>query len=490
MLRHVLCAASFALVAPALVAQQPAARPTQLTIYNDNFAVARTTVPLDLHPGVNDVVTSDVTSMLEPDSVVLRDPAGKHPLHVLEQNYDAGVVTQEWLLAKYEGKTIDFQVAPSQVAVGPVGNQTLPAQIVQGRIVRAGDQPLIEVNGHLQFQLPGLPLFPASTDGLLLKPTLRWKIDATRAEKLEAELAYITSGMGWQATYNVVLPDGAANASTELADLVGWVTITNNSGTDFPSTTIKLMAGDVAKVKALPVSGRMMGVAGGMAAAPFTVTQKAFDDYHLYDLHQTVALVNNESKQVQFLEAQNVTVERAYEFSPGQFVYPGSGSYHNIDRDWGRVEDAKVNVRETIHNTTENHLGMPLPAGRMRLYRRDTDGQLQFVGEDQIEHTPENQTLHLTSGNAFDLTGESKQTDFHVNNSGHTMDESFEVKLHNAKTEPVTIHVIEHMNRAQNWQITEKSAEYKKQDSATVDFPVQVPAKGDATLTYSVHYTW
>ena len=213
----------------------PAATPTQLTIYNGDFAVARTSVPLDLRSGITEALTTDVTSQLEPDSVVLRDPAGQHPFRIVEQNYDAGVVNQAWMLKKFEGKVLDFRVRGPFTAVTDSGEvKTVPEEVVQARVVRAGDDPLIEVNGHLQFQLPGTPIFPATTDGLLLKPTLRWQIESPKAERFNAELDYITHGMSWQSTYNVVVPESAASVATEKADVLGWVTIQNNSGTDFP----------------------------------------------------------------------------------------------------------------------------------------------------------------------------------------------------------------------------------------------------------------
>jgi len=477
-----LSALSMALCLP-LAAQQDAA--TQLTIYNDNFAVARTTVPLDLHAGPNEVLTTNVTSQLEPDSVILRDAGGKHPVRVAEQNYDAGVVTQAWMLEKYEGKTIDFQVT---------GQHPGETTIVQGKIVRAGQDPLIEVAGHLQFQLPGLPIFPATTDGLLLKPTLRWQIDAEKSAKFDAELDYMTRGMSWEATYNVVVPEQTVGSGPELADVTGWVTIRNYSGTDFPKATIQLMAGDVAKIRDAQYSAgavsRFTLMADQAAAAP-AVTQKAFDDFHLYDLHRTVALRDGESKQVQFLEAANVAVQRTYQFddSNGLLVdfYPG---YHDINRAFGNITNNKVSIREEITNSEANHLGMPLPAGRLRLYRQEKDGQMQFVGESMVQHTPADQTVQVVSGNAFDLTAARRQTDFHVDNNGHTMDETFEIKLSNAKDQPVTIHDVEHLNRSQNWEITQKTSDFVKRDSNTIDFPIVVPAKGSTTLTYSVHYTW
>jgi hypothetical protein len=390
-----------------VVAQEPTTAPTRLTIYNQDFAVARTTGPLDLHAGTNEVLTTNVTGQLEPDSVVLRDPSGHNLVHVAEQNYDAAVVDQQWMMEKYEGKTIDFQIQGSRVEESATGErQVIPPSIVEGRIIRAGgqaangypyNQPLIEVGGKMQFSMPGVPVFPATTDGLLLKPTLRWQIDAQKAARFSAELDYITHGMNWQATYNVVVPETADTTGPELAEIIGWVTIENKTGTDFPEATIQLMAGDVAKIQDLKGRAYMTGMAIGNGAgmgggAGASVTQKAFDDFHLYDLHRTVSLRNEETKQVQFLEASNVTVRRTYQFEGNapveQAFYPG---YHNDQIGYLNSGNTRVSILEEIKNSESNHLGMPLPAGRLRLYRRDTGGQMQFVGENMIMHTPAEQ---------------------------------------------------------------------------------------------------
>lgn len=472
-------------------AQQPSASPAQLTIYNGDFAVARTSIALDLHAGTSEALTTEVTSRLEPDSVVLRDAEGRHRFRVLEQNYDAGVVNQQWLLNKFEGKTLDFQVAGPFTAVTDSGAvKFAPPQIVQGRVVRAGNDPLIEVNGHLQFQLPGTPLFPANTEGLLLKPTLRWQIESEQAQRFTAELDYITHGMTWQATYNVVVPETTETTGSEKAEVLGWVTVQNDSGTDFPQATLQLMAGDVAKLPEAKADYRRMAneTVLAMAAAPM-VTQKAFDDFHLYDLHRTVALRHGESKQVQFLEASGVTVTRSYVYNGNAALgYPLDEP--NQDRGFENSGNRTVAIRQEIKNAEVNHLGMPLPAGRLRLYRRETSGQVQFVGESTVQHTPADQIVDISIGNAFDLTGERRQMDFHVDGRAHTLTESFEIKLSNAKAQPVTIHAVEHLNRGQNWEITAKSGPYTKRDSSTIDFPVSVPAKGSTTLTYTVHYTW
>jgi hypothetical protein len=485
------------------VAQQPAIQPVALTIYNQNFAVARTSIDLDLHPGLNEITTTEVTSRLEPDSVILRDPAGKRIVHILEQNYDAALVNQDWLLGKYEGKTIDFEV------MTPQGSHIVQGTIIrapsqspyeyspQGQVLNGGPaQPLIEVNGKMQFQLPGTPLFPATTDGLLLKPTLRWQIQSEKSEHFSAELAYITGGLDWDATYNVVVPNSTDVTGDEKADVLGWVTIHNLSGTEFPQARIKLMAGDVAKLQA--------GVGGGMgrnflkAADAFEapqVTQKPFDDFHLYDLNRTVTLRDGETKQVQFIDAADVTVHRDYLYDGTAIDQQPYNNFNNGNvnqqRGYGLENgNTKVRIVEQFKNSESNHLGMPLPAGRIRLYRRDADGQMEFVGEDMITHTPAEETVKLATGSAFDVKGSRRQTDFHINQQDRMVDESFEIKVTNQKQQPINVTVIEHLYRGVNWEIREKSAGFTKRDSRSVEFPLQLPAKGETTLTYSVRYTW
>jgi hypothetical protein len=477
--------------------------PVALTIYNQSFAVARTSFELELHPGMNEITTTHVTSMLEPDSVVLRDSSTRLPIQVFEQNYDAGVVSQEWLLQKYEGKTIDFQIGT------PEGLKTMPGKIIRAGFTRQPSyapngqyispqqtQPLIEINGHTQFSLPGLPLFPSATDGLLLKPTLRWQINSSSAARLIAELAYITGGFDWDATYNVIAPQNADVTAAEKVDLLGWVTIHNQSGTDFDQARIKLMAGDVAKIRQAGYGGQMMKAMDAVSyAGPVSaqeVTQKAFDDFHLYDLNRTVALRDGETKQVQFIDATGVSMRRSYLYDGlGMQLQPvyGGNVFNNQGYGLGN-ENKKVQIIEEIKNSESNHLGMPLPAGRVRLYRRDSDGQMEFVGENQIPHTPTEDTVKVPTGSAFDLKGSRRQTEFHVDYNRREMEETFEIKVTNQKQQEVNVSVIEHMYRCDNWDLTAKSTDFKKLDSHTLEFPLHVPAKGETVLTYTVHYTW
>ncbi len=292
--------AVLALVAGHISAQQTSA-PVSLTIYNQNFAVARTTVDLALTPGTNEVTTTEVTSQLEPDSVVLRDPTGKHIFSVVEQNYDAAIVNQDWLLQKYEGQTIDFQ---TNSYLDDKTHTWIPV-ISHAKILRASP-PLVEVDGKMQFQLPGTPLFPATTNGLLLKPTLRWQIAADRAASFPAELSYVTNGFTWSATYNLVANSGTGGSATEPMDIVGWITMQNNCGVDFPAAAIKLVAGNVAKIQNVAASALARAWLCRMLhrAQTVAVTQENFDDFHLYDLNRITSLHNGETKQVEFLTVQ------------------------------------------------------------------------------------------------------------------------------------------------------------------------------------------
>ena len=475
---------AFAAVSPA-IAQQSSA-PVSLTIYNQSFAVARTSVDLALHPGANEITTTQVTSQLEPDSVVLRDPTGKHDFSVVEQNYDAAIVNQDWLLQKYEGQTIDFQ---TNAYVDDKTHRWIPI-FTHGKILRASP-PLIDVDGKMQFQLPGTPLFPAGTDGLLLKPTIRWQIAADRAASFPAELSYVTGGFSWSATYNLVANAGTGGSASEPMDLVGWITMQNNSGVDFPSAAIKLIAGNVAKIQNVAMAAPRSVAKAYDRAQTVAVTQENFDDFHLYDLNRITSLHNGETKQVEFLTANAVPVTRRYEFEPNNGFtpyYAGGGAY--MERSYGIGSGTRVIVVNEFTNSTANHLGIPLPAGRLRLYRRDKSGAVQFAGEAEIEHTPRNEKIRFVTGDAFDITGKRIQTNFHVSHNDHFIDESFSIEVKNQKDQPVTVHLIEHLYRAANWQITEKSADYTKRNSSSIEFPVEVRPESSATLTYTVHYTW
>jgi hypothetical protein len=455
-----------------------------LTIYNQNFAVVRDTVPLELKSGVNNVRYADATAQVEPDSVILRDPNGKHSLQILEQNYRNDPVSQELLLSLFEGKTIDFENIRTK-------DSTQTLEFIPGKIIRSGyvpgggsEQPIIQVDGKLQFQLPGMPLFPDLGDDTVLKPTLNWLLQSDAPGKFDAEVGYVTGGFDWSASYNLVSPEKGDNV-----DLVGWITMNNQSGKTFENAKIKLIAGDVNKIQP-QIRTRTIesfALAGAAEAAP-AVTEKAFDEFHLYSIGRPTTLHDRETKQVEFVHAENV-------FAPTIYVYDGAADYRfygglNYDQNYGTEGNKKIWVKREFVNSETNHLGIALPAGKLRFYRRDDDGQLQFVGEDTIDHTPRNETIRVTTGNSFDLVGERKQTNFRVDTGDKWLDESFEIKLRNRKKEPVEIRVVEHLYRWSNWNLTAKSDDFKKTDAQTIEFRVPVQPDEEKTVSYTVHYSW
>ena len=342
------------------------------------------------------------------------------------------------------------------------------------------------MNGKLQFTLPGTPLFPDLGDDTVLKPTLNWLLQSDQPGKFDAEVSYITGGFTWEADYNLVSPEKG-----DTVDLIGWVTMNNQSGKMFRDAKIKLMAGDVNKIQPprLTMLGGMRSKAMNMAMADESaVTEKAFDEFHLYSLARPTTLLDRETKQVEFVRATDVK-------APVIYVYDGSSEYRFYggliqDRGYGTQGNKKVRVMREFVNAETNHLGIALPKGKLRFYRRDADGQMEFVGEDMIDHTPRNETIRVTTGNAFDLVGERKQTNFRVDTGDKWLDESFEIKLRNRKKEPVEIRVVEHLYRWNNWEITAKSDDFKKTDAQTIEFRVPVKPDEERTVTYTVHYSW
>jgi hypothetical protein len=357
-----------------------------LTIYNQKFAVVRQKLALALKSGLNHTEVTDITGHLEPDSVILRPLAGGRSLQVLEQNYRNDPVTQQLLLSLYEGKTLDFQIMdgsghPRIVKGKVIRSGFIPHssmayanfgqpyyQVQQAYIQSGGDQPIIEVEGQLQFTLPGQPIFPALGDDTILKPTLSWELETDKPGAMDAEFSYVTEGMNWDASYNVVAPPKG-----NLLEMVGWVTLDNESGKTFRDARIKLMAGDVNKL--LPVGGVYGGIANSEVMLKSAdsmvppVTERNFDEYHLYTLEHATTLRDREIKQVEFVRAAGIQSKTVY-------VYDGlrlDQNYRNwtmenlrAQENFGVLSNPKIWVMQEFQNSSANHLGMPLPKGRVR----------------------------------------------------------------------------------------------------------------------------
>ncbi len=297
--------------------------------------------------------------------------------------------------------------------------------------------------------------------------------------------------MSWQADYNIVAPEKG-----DLVDIVGWVTMDNRTGKTFENARIKLMAGDVNKIQPGVTDRsifRSIAVNAAVAMTP-PVTEKAFDEYHLYTLERSTTLRDRETKQVEFIHATGVAAKQLYIYDGAKIDpnrYNGWG-WENIrnDHSYGTESNPKVWVMRQFVNSQANHLGMPLPKGRVRFYRRNDDTQMEFTGENMIDHTPKDETVRIYTGNAFDLTGERRRTNYTVENAKNSATESFEIKVRNHKKDPVEVRVVEHLYRGKNWTISANSDEYQKKDSQTVEFPVTIAPDGEKVITYTARYTW
>ncbi|MGD9612484.1 MAG: DUF4139 domain-containing protein [Kiritimatiellia bacterium] len=460
----------------------------QVTIYNDGFATVKEDRTLALAAGVSEVRVTDMSRQLEPDSVMLRelsaDPFG---VQILEQSFINDPLTEGLLLYQMEGKTLRFEEKRED---GTVKEHV-------GRLIRSGyvpgggsEQPIVEEEGAVRFSLPGQPVFEGIDPNAFLKPSLVWQLASKKAGECPIEVAYVTAGMSWEATYNLVAP---AEGSDEF-DLSGWISLNNHTGKDFVDAAVKLIAGDVQKVQPPPRKSRRVAVAMVAEADEWGFgmpEERAFDEFHLYTLPRPVRVRNNELKQVEFIRAPGVKGNRYYVYNPlVGFGYYGGGI--NTDPDYGITAERKVGVRIEISNSQTNGLGVPLPKGRMRLYRADSvDGRREFTGENQMDHLPKNELLKLEMGNAFDLVGERKRVDFTVDTTGKKMTESFEIKLRNRKEkDAVEIRVVEPLYRGAHWKIAASSLPFAKVDSSTIEFRAPVPADGETVLTYTVNYGW
>ncbi|MCJ7543761.1 MAG: DUF4139 domain-containing protein [Phycisphaerae bacterium] len=444
-----------------------------VTVYNGGFAVVREVRSLDIAAGGR-VQFQDVAREIDATTVhfkSLTDPAAK----LLEQNYQYDLVSADKLLQKY----ID-----------------MPIEVVCGETTYSGTLLSFDAQQLVLQRQEGLAMvqrpenvrdirFKDLPEGLITKPTLVWLVHTEKPGRHLAEVAYQTGGMTWHAEYVLVLnPDDTAG------DLSGWVSVENNSGKTYRDARLKFIAGDVRKIIERRVLYREeLARAAPAEAAP--MAEKAFFEYHMYTLPRPSTVADNEVKQLEmFAPAAGVKIEKRFLYNPmGNFRWHPGGRY--TDRSYGVESPKKVNIFIEFKNSEENKLGIPLPAGKVRVYKQDPeDKALEFIGEEQIDHTPKDEELSLQIGNAFDIVGERRQTEFNIDVNRGWMKESIEIVLRNHKKEVVTVRIKEPLYRWNTWNITAASHEYTKLDAFNVAWDVQVPPDGETKVTYTVEYTW
>jgi hypothetical protein len=440
-----------------------------ITVYNSNIALVRDVRRLRLPAGTLDLRFMDIAAAVNPATVHIVSLTAPKELTVLEQNYEYDLLSPQKLLQKYVGKELTLIRLRTE-------NNTTKEESVKALLLAYNEGPVWKVGNEL---ITGMGadryVFPDLPENLYSKPTLVWLLDNRRAGEQTLEASYLTNQVNWNADYVLTI-----GADQKAADLNGWVTIVNQSGTAFKNALLQLVAGELHRVyapRAMEAMGRAMKAEA--AAAP-QFAEEAISEYHLYTLERRTTLQNNETKQISLLSSTGISVDKVFEVDGQQFYY------HNAQRPGQPFKDP-VKVRIKFKNAQANSLGMPLPAGTVRVYQGDSKGRVQFVGEDRIEHTPKDETLDLYIGNAFDVVAERKQTDFQTLGP-RSYEMAFEIALRNHKPEPITVLVNEPIGG--DWRILESTFKWEKTAAFAARFTVPVAANGESVLKYRVRVRW
>ena len=435
-----------------------------ITVYNQNFGLVREVRTLDLPSGRVALEFGDVASGIQPETVHIR-PIGGRGLQVLEQNYQYDLLNPQKLLEKYVGRMVNvYRTNP----------QTGEDQMVEAEVLSVNGGPILRIGDEITFNYPGRFGFPEVPDNLIAEPTLLWRLDAGGGDQ-QVEVTYLTQSMNWKSDYVMVL-----NEDDDEAGLTGWVTLTNQSGTSFEGARLQLVAGDVQRVQdnVAPAAMRRAMMAD-MAQESAGFSEEGFFEYHLYTLGRPADLMNNEQKQVTLLEAEEFGVEKRLVFHGATHYYRGQ---------YGQVtSNRKVGVFLDFENSERNGLGMPLPKGVVRVYKRDGSGAQQFIGEDLIDHTPRDETIRIKMGEAFDVVGDRLQMDYDVI-SGCVSESTWQIDLRNHKDEDVEVMLVEPVGG--DWQILSSSHPYTQMDAWTFSMSPEVPANGETTVRYRVRVRW
>jgi hypothetical protein len=440
-----------------------------VTVYNSNIALVRDVRRLQLPVGTVDLRFMDIAAAVNPATVHIVSLTAPKELTVLEQNYEYDLLSPQKLLQKYVGKELTLVRLRTE-------NNTTKEESVKALLLAYNEGPVWKVGNEI---ITGMGadryVFPDVPENLYSKPTLVWLLDNHRVGEQTLEASYLTNQVNWNADYVLTI-----GADQKAADLNGWVTIVNQSGTAFKNALLQLVAGELHRVyEGAGTLGRAMAMKAEAVAAP-QFAEEAISEYHLYTLERRTTLQNNETKQISLLSSPGIRIDKVYEVDGQQFYY------HNAQRPGQPFKDP-VKVRIKFKNAEANALGIPLPAGTVRVYQGDSKGRVQFVGEDRIQHTPKDETLDLYIGNAFDIVAERKQTDFQTLGP-HSYEMEFEIAIRNHKPEPITVLVNEPIGG--DWRILESTFKWEKTAAFAARFTVPVPANGESLLKYRVRVRW
>jgi len=446
----------------------------ELAVYNQDLALVKDPRRLDLSAGLNEVRFGDVAAQIDPTSVHFRSLTDPDGTIVLEQNYEYDIVNSSKMLNKYVDMEIGVVTEDGQEYSGTLlsGHDDVILQDTSGQV------KVIRLERIKEFAFPALP------EGLITRPTLVWQVETAQGGSQDVEVTYLTSGINWQSDYIVVLAD-----DDQAIDLDGWVTLDNRSGTSYADAKLKLIAGDIHRA---PADGYVVEKEMVFAAAEAQsrqVEERAFFEYHLYEVQRPVTVKDQQTKQIEFVTGSDIPAEKFFVYDGAQMRFPGY--YQPIDDpSYGTASNKKVMVMLEFRNGEDEGLGVPLPRGKLRVYKKDVDGSTLLIGEDAIDHTPKDEQVRLYIGDAFDVVGERVQTDFKAEYDEDWIEESFEITLRNHKDEDVVVRVVEHMFRWVEWKILDESHEYSKTDAQTIEFQLPVEANGESKVTYTVRYEW
>ena len=454
----VLLAAPSAVPAATTTVTRETQRDVMLTVYNGNLGLVKDVREVRLPAGLGEVQFMDVAAQIDPTTVHLKSLADAGALRVLEQNYEYDLISSQKLMEKYVGRVVRLYL----------GDGTFhDAKLL------STNGPVFEINGQIHLGHHGRLVLPSLPDNLVSRPTLVWLLRNRQAAPQRVEASYLTGGITWKADYVMVV-----NGDDTRGDLTGWVTIDNKSGATYGNVALKLVAGDVNRARDPRRERRMMDIAAKAASVPEAsrdFRSEGFFEYHLYTLDGRTTVKDNQTKQLSLLAASEVPVVR-------HLVYHGAAEYYR--NPWGMpVSNQKVSVLLEIRNSKEHRLGIPLPKGKLRVYKADASGSQQFIGEDWIDHTPKDERVKIKLGEAFDVVGERTQKEFRKLGAG-LWEVEWEIALRNHKREDATVTVIEPVPG--DWQVLHSTHRWDKPEAHTLRFSVVVPKDGAARIVYRV----
>jgi hypothetical protein len=434
-----------------------------LTIYNVNLGLVKDQRRIKLFKGIGDLRFMDVAAQIMPTSVHIKSLLDPNSLQVLEQNYEYDLLNPQKLLDKFVGKEVKLYMK---------NPYTEREEVVTATLLSNNGQPIFKIGDEITFGHPGRIIFPGVPENLNAKPTLVWMLDNTLPSSQMIEASYLTNGINWRSDYVVTLND-----KEDKADLSGWVTIDNHSGTTYKNAKLKLVAGDVNRVKDEQeyVDKMKRGIVMEAKAAAPQFKEDSFFEYHIYTLERPATVRDNQTKQINLVTADDIPVRK-------ELLYYGA-NYYYYSRYGEAMSNQRIGVFVEIQNKKENNLGIPLPKGTVRVYKTDKEGSLQFVGEDSIDHTPKDEKVRIKLGDAFDVVGSRKQTDW-KKIAYDTYEAAFEISLRNHKKEDVVVKVVEPIPG--DWAMLSSSHEYKKTGAFTAEFNISVPKDKEVKLTYRV----